>query len=88
MSTTYHEVLNRVLNQVQHLQPDDQLRLLEELTTLVHQQATALEEPLHSFLELEGLGQEIWKGIDAQEYVNQERASWNGYPRYEGKQSE
>lgn len=85
MSTTYQEVLNQVLNQVQHLQPDDQLRLLEDLTNLVRQQVPALEEPLHSFLELEGLGQEIWEGIDAQEYVNQERASWNGYPRYEGK---
>ena len=35
MSTTYQEVLNQVLNQVQHLQPDDQLRLLEDLTTHV-----------------------------------------------------
>jgi hypothetical protein len=85
MSTTYQEVLNQVLNQVQHLPPDDQLRLLEDLMNLVRQQVTASEEPLHSFLELEGLGQEIWEGIDAQEYVNQERASWNGYPRYEGK---
>jgi hypothetical protein len=29
-------------------------------------------------MELEGLGKEIWQGLDAQEYVNQERASWNG----------
>ncbi len=25
---------------------------------------------------LRGLGKEIWRGIDAQEYVNQERDSW------------
>jgi hypothetical protein len=24
------------------------------------------------------LGEEIWHGIDAQEYVNHERNSWNG----------
>jgi hypothetical protein len=88
MSTTYQEVLNQVLNQVQHLEPDDQLRLLEELEALVYQRVLTSEEPLHSFLELEGLGQEVWEGVDAQEYVNQERASWNGYPRYEGKQLE
>jgi hypothetical protein len=29
-------------------------------------------------MELCGLGKEIWEGIDAQEYVNNERASWNG----------
>jgi len=31
-----------------------------------------------SILELEGLGIEIWEGIDAQEYVDRERRSWNG----------
>jgi antitoxin (DNA-binding transcriptional repressor) of toxin-antitoxin stability system len=36
------------------------------------------DEPKRSILELEGLGEEIWHGIDAQEYVNHERNSWNG----------
>ena len=31
-----------------------------------------------SILELQGLGKEIWAGIDGQEYVDQERAAWNG----------
>jgi hypothetical protein len=31
-----------------------------------------------SILELQGLGKAIWQGVDAQEYVNRERASWNG----------
>jgi Arc/MetJ-type ribon-helix-helix transcriptional regulator len=31
-----------------------------------------------SIMQLQGLGKEIWQGIDAQEYVNQERAAWNG----------
>ena len=30
--------------------------------------------------ELRGLGKEIWKGIDAQEYVNQLRNEWDGRP--------
>ena len=29
-----------------------------------------------SLLELRGLGKEIWEGIDAAEYVKQERDSW------------
>jgi hypothetical protein len=32
----------------------------------------------HSILELEGLGKALWQGIDAQQYVDQERDSWNG----------
>ncbi len=73
MSTTaYYEVLSRV----QRLTPADQLRLLEELAVLVRRQVTA--RPRRSILELQGLGKEIWWGIDAQEYVDRERASWNG----------
>ena len=30
----------------------------------------------HSLFELEGLGAEIWKGIDAQEYVDNLRDEW------------
>ena len=66
------------LNYARQLPTDEQLLLLQELAALVRQRVTFVEQPLHSFLELEGLGQEIWRGIDAQEYVNQERDSWNG----------
>jgi hypothetical protein len=73
MSTTaYYKILSRV----QRLPPTDQLRLLEELAALVRRQVTTL--PRRSVLELQGLGKEIWQNIDAQEYVDQERASWNG----------
>jgi hypothetical protein len=30
-----------------------------------------------SLLELEGLGAEIWQGIDAQDYVNELRKEWD-----------
>jgi dihydroneopterin aldolase len=73
MSTSNYE---EVLNYVRQLSPDEQLRLLEELAAHVRQQITITEQPLHSFLELEGLGQEIWQGIDAQKYIEEERNSW------------
>jgi hypothetical protein len=38
----------------------------------------AQPEASTSILQLQGLGKEIWLGIDAQEYVDQERAAWNG----------
>jgi hypothetical protein len=31
----------------------------------------------HSLRELRGLGKDIWSGIDAQAYVNQERDDWD-----------
>ena len=35
------------------------------------------EEEQTSILELEGLGKELWEGIDPAEYIEQERASWD-----------
>ena len=32
----------------------------------------------HSILELTGLGKEIWKGVDPDRYVREERSSWRG----------
>ena len=69
-------VYQQIRGQIQNLTPDEQLRLLEELTAIVLDRTT--NKPKRSIMELEGLGQEIWQGIDAQEYVNQERDSWNG----------
>lgn len=32
----------------------------------------------HCILELQGLGKEVWAGIDAQAYVDRERSAWAG----------
>ncbi|MGD9100631.1 MAG: hypothetical protein PVF45_09145 [Anaerolineae bacterium] len=68
-TTTYYQVLS----DVQHLTPDDQLRLLEELAAIVRRRVVTKPRP--SILSLQGLGKEIWSDVDAQEYVDQERAS-------------
>jgi len=68
--TAYYDVLRRV----QRLTLADQIRLLNELTSLARQ----VTAQTRSILELQGLGKEIWQNIDAQAYIDQERASWNG----------
>jgi hypothetical protein len=37
-------------------------------------------EKKHSLVELEGLGKEIWEGIDAKEYVAELRREWDHRP--------
>jgi hypothetical protein len=32
---------------------------------------------IHSLLELEGLGENLWHGIDAQKYVDDARGEWD-----------
>ncbi len=73
MSTySYREVLN----QIQHLSVDEQLQLLEDIAKLLRRQTVV--KPLHSILELEGLGKETWKDVDIDQYIEQERSSWDG----------
>ncbi len=71
MATTSYE---NALQMAESLPRDEQLRLIQELAE--HTEDSA--ERTTSVLELCGLGQEIWQQMDAQEYVNGERASWNG----------
>ncbi len=54
------------------LSPEERARLAQELAVA----RTEEPRPRRSILELRGLGAEIWEGIDAQEYVNAERATW------------
>lgn len=73
MSTTgYREALRRA----QSLTAAEQLELLEELAALVRRQVPT--EAGQSILKLQGLGKAVWQGVDAQEYVDQERSSWDG----------
>jgi hypothetical protein len=65
-----------ILNLARSLTPEEQLQLIHDLLSVVRHQVMA--KPKRSILELRGLGKEVWNNIDAQEYVNQERDSWNG----------
>ena len=40
--------------------------------------ADGMGRPSRSITELQGLGREIWHGMDAQEYVRRERNAWGG----------
>jgi hypothetical protein len=67
-----------LLQQAKSLTPEEQLKLVEDLSILIRQQLKMTSKSKRNILELRGLGKEIWVNIDAQEYVNQERDSWNG----------
>ena len=65
---------DQVLKMTKRLNLPEQLQLLETLSRMVRDQVT--EAKPHSIMELEGLGAEIWQSVDAQAYIDQERASW------------
>jgi len=67
---------NDLLGQVAHLSQQEKVDLLVELASQLRDDSRKASK--RSIMELEGLGKEIWEGINVQEYVNAERASWNG----------
>jgi hypothetical protein len=69
------EEYSTVLMHAQNLSLDEQLRLLEDLAGFIRMKVTGGFR--HSILEFEGLGKEIWEGIDVQAYIDQERDSWD-----------
>ena len=36
-----------------------------------------VEKKCKDFSGIKGIGKKIWEGVDAQEYINQERSEWN-----------
>ena len=60
-----------LIEAVRHLPHADRLRLVE---VLLHE--TDAPPSSHHLRELRGLGKDIWKSVDAQEYVNAERDAW------------
>lgn len=67
----YHDLLDRV----ERLESQEQLRLLGDIAAMLRRRTGSRPA---SILALRGLGKEVWDGVDAQEYVERERASWNG----------
>jgi hypothetical protein len=65
-----------ILHQAETLSREEKLRLIQELALRTNNGSLVPQE--RSVMELAGLGAELWNGVDAQEYVNGERASWNG----------
>ena len=63
--------VEELIEAASRLTPGERERLIRTL-------AQNAVEPLHEITELEGLGKEVWNNMDAQEYVNAERDSWEG----------
>ena len=61
---------------IRFLNIDEQLTLLEIISTGL-KKSIGKRRKKNSIMELEGLGANIWEGIDAQDYVRKERESWD-----------
>ena len=67
----------QLLAQALRLDKPAQMNLIADLTAHLNREPESQPTPKkRSIMELQGLFKDVWKGIDAQEYINQEREEW------------
>lgn len=64
--------LGKIEKEVEKLSPQEQLKLVEKLAHKLRKTGLAMKKEL-DWNNLYGLGKGLWKGEDAQEYVNRLR---------------
>ena len=69
--------LQEVLREAECLSREEQSQLIKLLLDRVLTSSSAQPIKSHSLRELRGLGKEIWEGVDAQDYINQQRDEWD-----------
>jgi hypothetical protein len=62
--------------QIKPLPAAERLRLL----AVIARDLAPAAEQTRSIMELEGLGADIWQGVEAQQYVDELRAEWERQP--------
>ena len=66
---------------IRSLPVEQRLQLLALIAgDLAVEGAPTEHEARHSLAELYGIGQGVWEGVDAQEYVNRLRGEWEERP--------
>ena len=68
--------MQSILSQIRQLSLDEQRTLVEEVQRSLS--TPAKQTSGVSLLNLRGLGKEVWRGVDVQEYLRGERDAWDG----------
>lgn len=77
MSTyAYKDAFDNMTNIVSHLTPDEQVKLLEDMERIIRLQGKPRLR--HRMTEFEGIAEDFWKDIDVQQFLEEERNSWDG----------
>jgi hypothetical protein len=65
--------LQEMIEEAQNLSVDERKQLIKALIDMMP--GSPIKK--RSLRELRGLGKEIWAGVDAQVYINQQRDEWD-----------
>lgn len=65
----------KIIEEIKDLSVQQQKKILD-VVRLLKTGIEASHKKKHNITELKGCGKKIWKGIDAQKYVNKLREEW------------
>ena len=81
MSTdNYQRTFDAVIQIIKDLTPEEQIKLIDEVKSNI--QSDIGDEPLHDIMEFKGFAKDLWKDVDVEEYIRQERAFWGDEHSY------
>ncbi len=67
-----------IMEEIRSLSLTERKRLISAIVDTLTESSASVPKK-RSILEFEGVGAEIWQGVDAQEYVNQLRDEWDNH---------
>lgn len=69
--------VERIISDIEILDYWQKIEILEQLVHSLKKSGTSQLSDSHSLLELQGLGKEIWKNVNVDEYIDNQRNSWS-----------
>ena len=64
---------DEILKQVEILSLEEQLDLIADIIKIVRRHAV---KPQHHIMEFRGIAKDLWKDVDVEKYIQEERESW------------
>ena len=71
-----HLTYDDYIRGIDKLEPEQQLRLVELISAKLYQQIKNKRNG-HKITELQGLGAEVWRQIEVDDYIEKERETWD-----------
>jgi hypothetical protein len=67
------DAYRQILGQVEQLSLGEQLDLIADILKIVRRHTV---KPQHRVTEFRGIGKDLWKDVDVEKYIQEERESW------------
>lgn len=67
------DAYQQIIQLVEQLTPDEQFALMQELLEMLRRRIV----PQHDSMEFRGMAEDLWKDIDVEQYIQEERDSWS-----------